>query len=420
MRRERAGTAPGGASHIKWWTRAASARRSRAGRRLGPCCCACGPSPRRRWSRPPRPPPRPASPAPARRTAWPSAAAWTRTGPVSSLAERRNGKKWSVVAMPSRPARRGTLYSVTCTSTRNCVAVACSTSAPTARARWPSMERPQVVGDAGPVPRALGEPPVRHRVERAATCWPRALGKEHPLDRWNVGNGRRVSSPNPHPAKPNVPTAGLRQRQGALGRRRHVPRRRLRLADRGLEREVLEGRQHAEQQGRRAGRGCLCPACCRLPVGTAKPVRTGPAVDRARVGQHSTPKPSGASSAQLDAAACASPSACVGVGMLPAKGKFKVLAERWTGAKWVAAHRRQPGAATVADAGRGGLRERRNCGRWAATRPRRRPSCCLSTGTASPGRSTARPGLRGAMNPSRPSVYLGDRRDGIQDAEEPG
>ena len=72
-----------------------------------------------------------------------------------------------------------------------------------------------------------------------------------------------------------------------------------------------------------------------------------------------TPKPSGASSAQLDAAACASPSACVGVGMYSAKGKFKVLAQRWTGAKWVAATAASPVGGDRGHAGRGGLRDRR-------------------------------------------------------------
>jgi hypothetical protein len=296
----------------------------------------------------------------------------TRKGPGSSLAERWNGKKWSVVATPEPAgAHGGTLYSVTCTSTRNCVAGGLfDTSAHSPRAVAEHWNGRKWSVTAVPVPKGSSASYLfATACSSATTCWAAgASGNSTLIERWNGKKWSRVSSPSPHPAKPNV----LNGLACASARECWAVGYTFPGADSGSLTEAWNGKSWkavstpSSKAGELVGAACARPAAC-LAVGIGNNLF---ALAQRWTGHGwvstPTPKPSGASSAQLDAAACAGPSACVGVGMYSATGKFKVLAQRWTGARWVAATAASPVGATVATLAGAACVSASNC--WAVGR----------------------------------------------------
>jgi hypothetical protein len=278
----------------------------------------------------------------------------TRKGPGASLAERWNGRTWSVVATPQPKGADGSsLESVTCTSSKNCVAAGgYDTTSHSVRAMAEHWNGARWSVTPVPVPKGATSTSLYGTAcSSARSCWAGGLAGEDTLvDRWNGQKWSLVSSPSPHPSKPNL-LNGLACASAsecwAVGYT-------FPGADSGSLTEGWNGKSWtvvttpSSKSGELVGVTCARPTSC-LAVGIGNNLfALAQRWTGAKWVSTPAPKPSGASSAQLNAVACASPSACVAVGQYAAKGDFLVLAQRWTGSQWVAATAATPKGATVA------------------------------------------------------------------------
>jgi hypothetical protein len=278
----------------------------------------------------------------------------TRKGPGGILAERFNGKTWSAVATPEPSGADGSsLQSVSCTSTKNCVAAGdYDTSSHSERAFAEHWNGAKWSVTSVPVPKGASATFLDGTACSSATsCWASGMaGDDTLIDHWNGKKWSLVSSPSPHPAKPNL----LNGLACASAKECWAVGYDFPASGSGALTEGWNGKSWkvtttpSSKAGELVGVTCAKPSAC-LAVGIGDNLFglaqrwTG-----SKWVSTPTPRPAGAESVQLSAVACTSPSACVAVGEYAAKGDFLVLAQRWTGSKWVAASAVTPKGTIVA------------------------------------------------------------------------
>lgn len=277
----------------------------------------------------------------------------TKKGPGEILAERWNGRAWSVVPIPVPAGAAGSsLDSVTCDSSKNCVAAGSYERSGSLRAVAEHWNGSKWSVTTVPVPRGSTTSGLYATAcSSAGACWAAGSSGDHTLVvRWNGKKWSLVSSPSPNPAKPNVLTGlacASAKECWAVGYT-------FAATYSGSLTEQWNGKSWrvvttpSSKSGQLIGVTCARPAAC-LAVGIGNNLFglaqrwTG-----SKWVSTPTPRPSGASTAELNATACAGPSACVAVGQYSAKSKDLVLAQRWTGSRWQAAKAVTPAGSIVA------------------------------------------------------------------------
>jgi hypothetical protein len=269
----------------------------------------------------------------------------TKTSGATSLAEKWNGTKWSVVASPDPAGSSGTtLYGVACTSAKNCLAVGSyylSSSRTTLVAaekwngtKWSLVSAPSPSGFTTTYLAAI-------TCTSATNCW--AAGSSSGassyatlIERWNGSKWSIVSSPSPSAAKPDVlsgVTCGSASQCWAVGY--WFPG-----TDSGSLTEEWNGSKWSVVTTPGTGSGELIGDAC---SGASSCLAVGIGDSLLAIAQHwngtawaaTTPAaPSGASSSELNASACTGASACESVGYYGKSGTNPTLGESWNGSKW--------------------------------------------------------------------------------------
>jgi hypothetical protein len=242
---------------------------------------------------------------------------------------------------------------VSCTSTRNCLAVGIYDTKSHANAalalRWNGTKW-SVTGV--PVPgRSTSNELFSADCLRATDCWAVGNSGEATLtDRWNGSKWSLVSSPSPNPGRPSLLNGVACDNANECWAVGYT----FPGADSGSLTEKWNGdawrvvSTPSSKSGELVADNCPSPTAC-LAVG----IRNNFLVLAQRWTGHAwvntpSPKPSGATSAQLSAVACPTASDCLAVGQYFAQSKSLVLAQRWTGTKWVTATAASPAGASVA------------------------------------------------------------------------
>lgn len=270
----------------------------------------------------------------------------TQTSGSTSLTEKWNGTKWSVVASPDPAGSSGTsLDGVACTSAKSCLAVGSyfiSSSRTTLVAaekwngtKWALVSAPSPSGFTSTYLSAI-------TCTSSTNCW--AVGSSSSTsryatltERWNGSKWSIVSSPNPSTAKPDVLTGvacGSASQCWTVGY--WFPG-----SFSGSLTEKWNGSKWsvvttpATSSGQLTGGSCTSsPACLAVGIGG----------NLLAIAQHwngtkwaatQPSTPSGASTSELNAAACTGASACESVGTYDvASTTNPTLGESWNGSTW--------------------------------------------------------------------------------------
>jgi hypothetical protein len=269
-----------------------------------------------------------------------------------SVVERWNGQAWSAVAVP-KPAsgHAASLQSVTCTSTRNCIAAGYYI-APGGTLTGLALHWNGTKWSVTPVPVPRGRPFSQlygATCVRATDCWAVGnAGSATLAERWNGSKWSLVPSPSPHPASPNQLSAVACVNASECWAVGYT----FPGAGTGSLTEKWNGdawrvvSTPSSKSGDLIGDSCPSPTAC-LAVGASD---GSAALAQIWTGTKwvGTPaaRPRGATAAQLSAVACPSQADCLAVGYYSARGRSLVLAQRWTGTRWVAATAASPAGAS--------------------------------------------------------------------------
>jgi hypothetical protein len=262
----------------------------------------------------------------------------SKAGPGGPLAERLNGKTWKSVSTP-KLSHGGSLRGVACTSAKSCIAVGGqgTTSPPLAErwngSRWSVLKVPAPRGSTAVILDAVS-------CSGAKNCWAvgtSGVGSINTLtEHWNGSKWSLASSPNGHSGKPNelsgvaCPSTGECWAVGI-----YFPG-----SLGGTLTERWNGSKWSIVKTPTSKSGQLLSVSCH---GTRSCLAVGIGNSLFALAQHwngsswaaTTPKrPSGATDSELNGTACPDTSACVAVGDAFNSKVTATLAERWNGSKW--------------------------------------------------------------------------------------
>lgn len=285
----------------------------------------------------------------------------------ANLAEKWNGTRWSATS-PPQPSGSigGGLNAVSCTSTRNCIAVGGyfkpGKTIPQAD-RWNGSKWTSTAVAAPTSPGSADLDAVA--CVSASNCWAAGqAGTATLIEHWNGRKWSLAKSPSPHPTEnvlSGVACAGGREcwavgltfpghYSGSLTERWN-----------GSKWAVVS--TPTAKTGELAGDACASTSAC-MAVGIGNSLF--PIAQRwtgSKWAATTVPKVSGEQNGELRGVACPGHAACIAVGSYFQGKTTAALAEKWNGSKWAAVKPKSPAGSTYASLNGAGCAGASDC--WA-------------------------------------------------------